>query len=66
MGQAGDASRLAFGQTLPDPRAASAVAFLGAAEAYYESRGVTVVRVMTDKVPAIKRSPCATPVRRSA
>ena len=43
-----DASRLAFSKILPDERKASAVAFLKAAVAYYQSLGVTVARVMTD------------------
>ena len=43
-----DASRLAFSQILPDERKTSAVAFLRAAVAYYQSLGVTVARVMTD------------------
>jgi transposase InsO family protein len=43
-----DASRLAFSQILPDERKESAVAFLKAAVAYYQSLGVTVARVMTD------------------
>jgi transposase InsO family protein len=43
-----DASRIAFAQMKPDEKAVSAVAFLNAAVAYYESLGVTVSRVMTD------------------
>jgi len=43
-----DASRLAFSQILPDEKKESAVAFLRAAIAYYQSLGVTVARVMTD------------------
>jgi transposase InsO family protein len=43
-----DNSRVAFSQILPDEKAVSAVAFLNAAVAYYESLGVTVTRVMTD------------------
>lgn len=43
-----DASRIAFSQILPDEKKESAVAFLRAALAYYESLGVTVTRVMTD------------------
>ena len=41
-------SRIAFSQILPDEKKESAVAFLKAAVAYYESLGVTVDRVMTD------------------
>jgi transposase InsO family protein len=43
-----DASRVAFSQILPNERKESAVAFLKAAVAYYQSLGVTVARVMTD------------------
>ncbi len=43
-----DASRVAFSQILPDERQESAVGFLKAAVAYYESLGITVERVMTD------------------
>jgi transposase InsO family protein len=43
-----DASRLAFSQTLPDEKADSAITFLKAAVARYQSLGVTVARVMTD------------------
>jgi transposase InsO family protein len=43
-----DASRLAFCQVMPDGKKESAVAFLKAALAYYESLGVSVARVMTD------------------
>jgi transposase InsO family protein len=43
-----DASRVAFSQILPDERKESAVAFLEAAIAYYQSLGVSVARVMSD------------------
>jgi transposase InsO family protein len=43
-----DASRIAFSQILPDEKKQSALAFLEAALAYYESLDVTVTRVMTD------------------
>ena len=43
-----DASRVAFSQILADEKKSSAVAFLKAAVAYYQSLGVTVERVMTD------------------
>ena len=43
-----DRSRVAFSQILPDERKGSAVAFLKATVAYYESLGITVERVMTD------------------
>jgi transposase InsO family protein len=43
-----DASRIAFTMILPDETKESAVAFLTAAIAYYQSLGITVTRVMTD------------------
>lgn len=43
-----DASRIAFSQILHDEKKESAVAFLKAAVAYYQSLAVTVTRVMTD------------------
>jgi transposase InsO family protein len=43
-----DASRVAFVQVMPDEKKESAVAFLKAAVAYYQSLGITVARVMTD------------------
>jgi transposase InsO family protein len=43
-----DASRLAFTAIHDDQKATSAVAFLTAAIAYYNSLGITVTRVMTD------------------
>jgi transposase InsO family protein len=43
-----DASRIAFTMIMPDEKAKSAIAFLKAAVAYYNSLGVTVARVMTD------------------
>lgn len=43
-----DASRVGFSLIYPDEKAVSAVAFLKAAIAYYESLDVTVTRVMTD------------------
>ena len=43
-----DASRVAFSRILPDEKKESAVAFLHAAVAYYESLGVKVARIMTD------------------
>lgn len=46
-----DASRLSFTQIHPDEKAASAVAHLKAAVAWYKSLGVTVARVMTDNGP---------------
>jgi len=49
-----DASRVAFSKILPDEKRESAVAFLEAAVAYYESLGVKVDRVMTDNGPCYK------------
>ena len=43
-----DHSRVAFSQILPDEKKESAIAFLNAALAYYNSLGVSVSRVMTD------------------
>jgi transposase InsO family protein len=43
-----DASRIAYSQIKPDEKKRSAVAFLKAAVAYYNSLGVTVARVMND------------------
>jgi len=43
-----DASRIAFAEVMPDEKKESAIAFLKAALAYYQSLGVTVTRVMTD------------------
>jgi transposase InsO family protein len=43
-----DASRIAFTQIKPDETRRSAIVFLRAAVAYYESLGIKVERVMTD------------------
>ena len=43
-----DASRIAFCQVMPNEKNQSAIAFLKAALAYYNSLGITVARVMTD------------------
>jgi len=43
-----DASRIAFSQIMPDEKKQSAIAFLKAAVAYYNSLGIAVARVMTD------------------
>jgi transposase InsO family protein len=43
-----DASRIGFSQILANEKKESAVAFLRAAVAYYQSLGITVLRVMTD------------------
>jgi transposase InsO family protein len=49
-----DASRVAFSLILPDEKKQSAVAFLKAAVAYYNSLGVSVARVMTDNGSCFK------------
>jgi transposase InsO family protein len=43
-----DASRIAFSDILPNEKKESALVFLMAAVAYYQSLGITVQRVMTD------------------
>ena len=43
-----DASRIAFSLVMPNEKKDSAIAFLKAALAYYESLGVSVARVMSD------------------
>jgi transposase InsO family protein len=43
-----DASRIAFTDIFPDEKAVSAINFLKASVAYYESLGIKVTRVMTD------------------
>jgi transposase InsO family protein len=49
-----DASRLAYGEVLPDERKASAVPFLERAVAWFARHGVTVERVMTDNGSAYR------------
>lgn len=49
-----DASRIAFAQVMSNEKQESAVAFLKAAVAYYQSLGVSVARVMTDNGPCYK------------
>ena len=46
-----DHSRIAFSQLQPDERAASNVAFLRAADAYYARFGICIRRVLTDNAP---------------
>lgn len=46
-----DHSRVAFAQVYPNERAASAVAHLKAAVAWYKKLGVAITRVMTDNGP---------------
>jgi transposase InsO family protein len=43
-----DCTRLAYAEVLPDEKAATAVAFLGRALAFYRRHGITVERVLTD------------------
>jgi len=43
-----DASRIAFSRVMPSERKESAVSFLKAAVAYYESLGIKIERAMTD------------------
>jgi transposase InsO family protein len=49
-----DASRLAYGEVLPDERKTSAVPFLERAVAWFAGQGVTVERVMTDNGSAYR------------
>ena len=46
-----DHSRIAFSRLYPDERAASTVAFLRAAVAYYARFGIRIRRVLTDNAP---------------
>jgi len=59
-----DASRIAFTGLMPDEKAVSAVAFLKAASAYYQSLGVRLTRVMTDNGPCYKASAFARTCKR--
>jgi hypothetical protein len=49
-----DASRLAYGEVLPDERKSSAVPFLEPAVAWFARQGVRVERVMTDNGSAYR------------
>jgi transposase-like protein len=49
-----DATRLAYAEVLPDEKAATAIAFLGRALAFYARHGITVERVMTDNGSAYR------------
>jgi transposase InsO family protein len=49
-----DHSRLAYAEVLPDEKAASAVAFLRRALAFFTTHGITVQRVMTDNGSAYR------------
>ncbi|MGO7903034.1 DDE-type integrase/transposase/recombinase, partial [Rhizobium ruizarguesonis] len=53
-------SRIAFTDIFPDETAVSAIAFLKAAVAYYQSLGITVTRVMTDNGACYKAKDFAT------
>ena len=59
-----DASRVAFTMIMPNEKAVSAVAFLKAAGAYYQSLGITVARVMTDNGSCYKASAFARACKR--
>jgi len=59
-----DHSRIAFSQIRPDEKAASAIAFLEAAVAYYRSLGVVIERVMTDNGSCYKSHDFAAACRR--
>ena len=59
-----DHSRIATAAILPDENKNSAVAFLKAAVAYYQSLGVTVDRVMTDNGSCYKSFAFATACKR--
>jgi transposase InsO family protein len=50
-----DASRLGFAQIYPDETTDSALAFLEACRAFYESHGITIERVLTDNGTCFKR-----------
>ncbi len=52
-----DASRIGFSQILASEKKESAVAFLQAAVAYYQSLGITVLRVMTDNGSCYRSKP---------
>jgi transposase InsO family protein len=49
-----DASRVAFAKVMPSEKKSSAITFLKAALAYYESLGIKVERVMTDNGSCFK------------
>jgi transposase InsO family protein len=51
-----DATRLAYAEVLPDEKAATAIAFLGRAIAFYRRHGITVERVLTDNGSAYRSS----------
>lgn len=49
-----DASRVAYGEVLPDERAVTAVAFLARAVEWYAARGIRIESVMTDNGSAYR------------
>jgi transposase InsO family protein/transposase len=51
-----DATRLAYAEVLPDEKAATAIAFLSRALAFYARHGIHVERVMTDNGSAYRSS----------
>jgi transposase InsO family protein len=59
-----DYSRLAFAEVLPDEKAATAVAFLGHAIAFYRRHGIRIERVITDNGSAYKATAHAIACRR--
>lgn len=61
-----DASRLAFTAIMPDEKKESAVTFLDAATAWFQTHGVTVQRVMTDNGSAFKSKPFAAAIQAHA
>ena len=61
-----DATRLAYVEVLCDEKAATAVAFLGRAIAFYAAHGIAVQRVMTDNGAGSSRRSTASPAAPSA
>jgi transposase InsO family protein len=59
-----DHSRIAFAKIMPSEKKRSAIAFLNAALAYYESLGIKVERVMTDNGSCYKSFAFRTACRR--
>jgi transposase InsO family protein len=50
-----DATRLGFARLYPDETAASALAFLGACERFYQRHGIRIERVLTDNGTCFKK-----------
>jgi len=59
-----DFSRLAFAEVLPNEKAATAVAFLGRAIAFYQRHGIQIERVITDNGSAYRGTVHAIACRR--